>query len=192
MCIPVKYNKMVPTWSSSSPWASRKSNRATIWWSFAFSRGVSANSRVGEQRTMIDLDLCPLPFYLFVFTFSLLKAKIVISQNSEHIGPWQIKRESLLLPMSYRSWSVQCIQRHNQIYTDRIWVFFFCLVFVVEPDDYSPQRSKALSIARAENVHLNSFTSLSTVLTAGVSTSSWHWPKHERKSISGKSSSITK
>jgi hypothetical protein len=48
-------------------------------------------------------------------------------------------------------------------------------VFVVESDDYSPQRSKALSIARAENVHLNSFTSLSTVLTAGVSTSSWHW-----------------
>jgi hypothetical protein len=45
-------------------------------------------------------------------------------------------------------------------------------VFVVEPDDYSPQRSKALSIARAENVHLNSFTSLSTVLTAGVLTSS--------------------
>jgi hypothetical protein len=52
-------------------------------------------------------------------------------------------------------------------------------VFVVESDDYSPQRSKALSIARAENVHLNSFTSLSTVLTAGVSTSSWKGTEYD-------------
>jgi hypothetical protein len=58
-------------------------------------------------------------------------------------------------------------------------------VFVIKPNDSSPQHSKALSITQAENVHLNSFITLSTILTIGVSTSSWHRPKHERKSIFG-------
>jgi hypothetical protein len=42
------------------------------------------------------------------------------------------------------------------------------MVFVVEPDDYSQQCFKVLSIARAKNGDLNSFTSLSTLLTIGV------------------------
>jgi len=42
-------------------------------------------------------------------------------------------------------------------------------MFVIKPNDSSPQHSKALSITRAKNVHLNSFTSLSTILTLGVS-----------------------